>query len=178
MANLEEVEIEISDLTATIKSLSKSKKPTDVAHIKKLKATKKAKEQLKVAIKKQAKDAEKNESEEVKAAKQAQADAKAKVIAEAKARDDALEHQSNKNADRKRLSAERVAQTIEKAEALRKKKADERAKELEKQLKTPLSPEERIEMDALEKQANQGKNQPHALDMVKLSMYRIRSKIK
>ncbi len=118
------------------------------------------------------------ESDEVLAAKKAHSEAKAKAEAEAKARVDELEKQTEDNIDRRRLSAERVARELEKTAAIRKKKADKKAKRLAKALETPLSVAERADMVTLEKRANQGTRQPDSLEMGRLSIYRVRAKIK
>ena len=59
-----------------------------------------------------------------------------------------------------------------------KKDAQEkREAAIAKELKTPLSTEEIAEMVQLEKQANQGKDQPHPTDMARLGRMRIRAEL-
>ena len=174
---LEQTELEVNNAQAVIKALSKSKKPVDIAQVKRLKEILAAKQQLVTSLTKQKQAADKGKSEEVKAAESAHAKAMAEAEAEGKARREGLDKQKQDNIDMKRESQERVNRKLDKEEAARKKLAEKKAKEYAKELKRPLTRNERIEMDKLERQSCQGKNQPDAFSMQKLGRYRIRAKI-
>ncbi len=173
-----QTEIEISDLQATIESLSKSKRPVDVARVKELKETLAAKKLLAKAHKQKAKSDEKNKSDEVKATESAHAKAKATMEAEYKERLADLARQKQANIDSKREGQERVNRKLDKEEAARQKSDKAVSDRMAKELETPLTADERIDMDRLERMANQGRGQPHATEMLKLGRYRVRAKIK